>query len=168
MIYRFDAFELDEGRCELRQAGELRALPRKGFDVLRVLLERAGSVVTKREIFEAVWEGEHVGEAVLPVHVRTIRRALGVRASSAILHTVRGRGYMIACRVERSAAADLPPLATRSLRRAPLRKGQAMRLDALAALSQVNGMLSLALALGDLGLAGDSLELLVARAPRES
>jgi hypothetical protein len=91
--------------------------------------------------------------------VRTIRRALGERAASAILHTARGRGYVIACRVERAEGSRLGALAT-PLRRAP-RRG-----DALAALSQVNGMFALALALGDLGLAGDSLDLLVSRATR--
>jgi DNA-binding winged helix-turn-helix (wHTH) protein len=158
MVYRFDAFELDEARYELRQDGEPRPLPRKSFDILRFLLEQAGRVVTKQEIFEQVWKGERVGAAVLPVHVRTIRRALGERESAAILRTSRGRGYVIACRVERAGSSGLPGLAPRAPRRG----------DALAALSRMNGMLSLALVLGDLGLAGDSLDLVVSRASRAS
>ena len=161
MIYRFDAFELDEGRYELRQDGQSRPLPRKSFDVLRLLLEQAGRVVTKQEIFERVWHGERVVASVLPVHVRTIRRALGARAAG-VLHTARGTGYRIACGVERADAPGLPSLAT------PLQRARDSRGDALTALSRVNGMLSLALVLGDLGLAGDSLDLLVARATRGS
>ena len=161
MIYRFDGFELDEARYELRQGGEIRPLPRKSFDVLRLLLEQAGRVVTKQQIFERVWKGERVGAAVLPVHVRTIRRALGARASSAILHTARGHGYRIACQVERAESPGLAAVAT------PL-QGAPRGADALAALSQVSGMLSLALVLADLGLAGDSLDLFVSRASRAS
>jgi DNA-binding winged helix-turn-helix (wHTH) protein len=166
MIYRFEAFELDAGRYELRCGGQARRLPRKSFDVLHLMLEHAGRVVTKREIFTKLWKGEHVREAVLPVHVRTIRRVLGARASASILHTVRGRGYRIACRVERVASPAAPALAPTTpapRRAAPPRDGPGKRGDALAALSQMSGMLSLALVLGDLGLTGDSLEQLVAR-----
>jgi DNA-binding winged helix-turn-helix (wHTH) protein len=162
MIYRFEAFELDESRSELRHAGRVRPLPRRSFEVMRVLLEQAGRVVTKDEIFDRVWKNEHVGESVLPVHVRIIRRALGVRESAAIVHTVRGRGYMIACRVERVESAGPRALAT-GARRAPRRKGRVPRADALTALAQVTGMLSLALVLGDLDVDGGSLDWLDAR-----
>ena len=161
MIYRFDAFELDEGRYELRHAGEVRRLPRRSFDVMRLLLEHAGRVVTKQEIFAEVWKGQRVGESVLPVHVRIIRQALGVR-SAGVLQTVRGRGYVVGCRVE-CVEGDPRALGPGSLRRAPRRRGRVSRGDALTALSQVTGMLSLALALGDLDLSGDPLEWLVAR-----
>lgn len=160
MIYRFESFELDQGTFELRAAGSPCPLPGRGFDVLLLLLEHAGRVVTKREIFAAVWKGERVGESVLPVHVRTIRRALGARAS-AILHTVRGRGYIIGCRVERIEGPETPGAS--AARRAARRSVRLPTGDPLAALSQVSGVFSLALVLGDLDLAGHSLDWLVAR-----
>jgi DNA-binding winged helix-turn-helix (wHTH) protein len=160
MIYRFDTFELDPERFELRRAGELQRLPRKSFDLLSYLVARSGRVVTKQELFQQFWRGSHVGESVLPVHVRTIRRTLGLVTSS-ILHTVRGRGYMIACRVERvdsepTTAFRAGFVSGRAARRA---RGDAAR-DPVREIAQVSGLLTLALGLGDLCLAADSLELL--------
>jgi DNA-binding winged helix-turn-helix (wHTH) protein len=163
MIYRFDAFELDQERFELRRAGELQRLPRKSFDLLSYLVARSGRVVTKHELFQQLWRDSEVGESVLPVHVRTIRKTLGLVASS-ILHTVRGRGYMIACRVERVDAEPTTPF------RAGVAPGRAVRRvrgdvarDPVREIAQVSGLVALALGLGDLGLAGDSLELLERR-----
>jgi hypothetical protein len=53
-------------------------------------------------------------------------------------------------------------LAATRLRRAPPRRERGSSADALATLSQVTGMLSLALVLNDLELAGESLDWLVA------
>ena len=101
MIYRFGRFQLDDELFELRFGSEVRSLPRKSFDLLRYLVSNSGRVVTKSELFAHLWEGEHVSGSVLPVNIRTIRRALGDEASEEILKTVRGRGYVIACTVER-------------------------------------------------------------------
>ena len=101
MIYRFGKFQLDDELFELRFGSEVRSLPRKSFDLLRYLVSNHGRVVTKTELFAHLWEGEHVSDSVLPVNIRTIRRALGDEASEEILKTVRGRGYVIACPVER-------------------------------------------------------------------
>jgi eukaryotic-like serine/threonine-protein kinase len=101
LIYRFGKFQLDDELFELRFGSEVRSLPRKSFDLLRYLVSNHGRVVTKSELFAHLWEGEHVSDSVLPVNIRTIRRALGDEASEEILKTVRGRGYVIACAVER-------------------------------------------------------------------
>ena len=92
MIYRFEGFELDEARYELRRDGEVLALPAKCFDLLCCLLRNADRVVSKQELFAEVWNGEHVSDSVLPVNVRTIRRVLGEGESGVILRTARGRG----------------------------------------------------------------------------
>jgi DNA-binding winged helix-turn-helix (wHTH) protein len=98
MIYRFDEFELDVGLFELRRAGEVCELTRKAFDLLHYVLRHAGRAVTKEEIYTTLWNDEHVGQSTLPVHIRTIRKALG--ESAALIRTVRGLGYQITCPVE--------------------------------------------------------------------
>jgi len=100
LIYRFDRYELDDELFELRVDGQIFPLARKSFDLLRYLVMHADRVVTKEELFEAIWSGEHVTESVLPVNVRTIRKALGDERSERVLKTVRGRGYRVVCRVE--------------------------------------------------------------------
>jgi DNA-binding winged helix-turn-helix (wHTH) protein/tetratricopeptide (TPR) repeat protein len=100
VIYCFGGFELDEELFELRAGDTACKLNRKSFDLLRYLLEHSGRVVHKEELFAKLWGKEHVGENVLPVHVRTVRKALG-EGSESILRTVRGRGYLVVCAVER-------------------------------------------------------------------
>jgi DNA-binding winged helix-turn-helix (wHTH) protein len=158
MIYRFDFFELDEARFELRELGNPRALPCKSFELLRYMLENAGRVVTKQEIFDRLWHEQHVGASVLPVHIRTIRRALGAPASKRILETIRGRGYIVRCSVEQigTVATNATLIDLQKLSRARRRT----RVDPLRDLAHMSGLASLALGLGGLGLADDSLELL--------
>jgi two-component system alkaline phosphatase synthesis response regulator PhoP len=61
------------------------------FDLLRVLAESRGRVLTREQLLEAVWGGTYYGEMrVVDVHLGHIRRKLG---SEKIVATVRGVGY---------------------------------------------------------------------------
>ena len=63
----------------------------RAFDVLLVLLEADGSLVTKDELLGRVWPGIVVSEANLKVQVSALRKALG--ADRDVLRTESGRGY---------------------------------------------------------------------------
>jgi TolB-like protein/DNA-binding winged helix-turn-helix (wHTH) protein/Flp pilus assembly protein TadD len=66
----------------------------KAFAVLRYLVEHAGRLVTKDEIFEAVWKETVVSDITLAVCVREIRRSLGDEAKTPqYIETVHRRGY---------------------------------------------------------------------------
>ncbi|MDJ0786970.1 MAG: AAA family ATPase [Myxococcota bacterium] len=67
---------LDETRHELRRGEERIPLPPKSLELLRVLLERAGAVVTRDELLEAVWRGVHVTPDALRYSMRQLRLAL--------------------------------------------------------------------------------------------
>ncbi len=61
------------------------------FDLLRVLAESRGRVLTREQLLESVWGGTYFGEMrVVDVHLGHIRRKLG---SDKIVATVRGVGY---------------------------------------------------------------------------
>jgi DNA-binding winged helix-turn-helix (wHTH) protein/tetratricopeptide (TPR) repeat protein len=114
MTFSFEEFELDAGLYELRRAGEPQSLEPKAFDLLRLLVEKRERVVTKDEILDTVWAGEHVTESVLPRAVNAIRNALGEDSRAPrFVATVRGRGYrFIADVTEHSAGtpvAGAPP-----------------------------------------------------------
>ncbi|WP_300443093.1 response regulator [Zoogloea sp.] len=68
------------------------ALTGREFDLLRMLLDAAGRVLTRRILDEQlyVW-GEAVGSNALEVHIHHLRRKLG----SELIRTVRGVGYMV-------------------------------------------------------------------------
>ncbi len=117
MLFRFDQFEFDEARYELRRvSGTDRVvveLQPKVTEVLLDLLHHGGETRTKDEILDAVWGDLSITEASLTRCISVARRALGEQEGEAqIIQTVRGRGYRMGVPVERveakAAAAPAP------------------------------------------------------------
>jgi DNA-binding winged helix-turn-helix (wHTH) protein len=78
----------------------------RAFDILVVLVERAGELVTKRELMRVVWPDTIVVEANLTVHVTALRRALGDdQADNRYIVNIPGRGYRFVAPV---TVADQP------------------------------------------------------------
>ncbi|HSK14966.1 MAG TPA: response regulator transcription factor [Gaiellaceae bacterium] len=77
------------------RAGEPLELTVKEFELLRVLLERAGKVVRRDELVHEVWDPAWFGSTkTLDVHVSALRRKLGDDpAAPRYIHTVRGVGF---------------------------------------------------------------------------
>lgn len=79
-----------------------RALPMGGraLDILQVLVERAGSVVSKEQVIEQVWPDSVVEAVNLRVHIAALRRALGDgRDGQRYITTVTHRGYCFVAQV---------------------------------------------------------------------
>jgi DNA-binding winged helix-turn-helix (wHTH) protein/tetratricopeptide (TPR) repeat protein len=91
---RFPPFRLDlDNACLWRRAKAVRLTP-KAFAVLQCLAEHRGQLVTKNTLLERVWPETVVGDAVLKVCVREIRKALGDRVDAPrFVATVHRRGY---------------------------------------------------------------------------
>lgn len=97
MQYRFDGFELDTERFELRRDGAVRHVEPLVFDLLCFFARHPGRVVTRDEIIDHVWKGRIVSDATVAGCVKSARRALGDSgASPAFIETVRGRGFRFA------------------------------------------------------------------------
>ncbi len=79
-------------------------LSARSFDLLCVLLEGAGEVVTKDALFAAVWPGVIVEENTLQVHISALRKAL----PPDMIATVHGRGYRFAGPMPVELSADAP------------------------------------------------------------
>ncbi len=72
--------------------GEVVSLTGREFDLLSVLLDAAGRVLTRRVLEEQLYTwGEAVESNALEVHIHHLRRKLG----SELIRTVRGVGYLI-------------------------------------------------------------------------
>jgi TolB-like protein/DNA-binding winged helix-turn-helix (wHTH) protein/Flp pilus assembly protein TadD/rhodanese-related sulfurtransferase len=93
-IFEFDSFHLDPARRSLiGRAGPI-VLSARAFDILVLLVEHRGRVVTKDEIMSHVWRGTIVEENNLAVQISALRRALSDRASAVpLIVTIPGQGY---------------------------------------------------------------------------
>lgn len=107
MIRAFGECELDESQFELRRAGQVVEMEPKVFDVLCHLVRHAGSVVTKANLLDTVWQDVSVTESVLPRCVATARRAIGDEARPRrFIETVHGRGYRFIAPVTERSTPD--------------------------------------------------------------
>jgi cholera toxin transcriptional activator len=116
--YRFGIFEADASTGELRRQGVRVKLNAQPFQVLCLLLERPGELLTREEISRELWpDGTFVDyEHGVNSAVNRIREALGDTASSPrFVETLARRGYRFVAPVERfsedvrSARVDSPP-----------------------------------------------------------
>src|SRR6202011_4790176 len=84
------------------------AIGSRALDILGVLVERAGGLLSRAEIMEAVWPGTAVEDSNLNVQVAALRRILDQnRDQGSCIQTVPGRGYRFVApvtRVERAAS----------------------------------------------------------------
>jgi two-component system response regulator RegX3 len=86
---------LDAERHEVTLRGEPVALPLKEFEVLELLMDNAGRVVTRDSLIDRVWGHGYVGDTkTLDVHIKRLRAKLEDDPSSPRrISTVRGVGY---------------------------------------------------------------------------
>ena len=87
----FGRFQLLPQRRELRAGGVAVNLGSRAFDILMILTEARGALVTKDEILSRVWPDTVVEENNLVVQVSALRKALGEERD--FIRTVSGRGY---------------------------------------------------------------------------
>ncbi|MBR1125440.1 helix-turn-helix transcriptional regulator [Bradyrhizobium lablabi] len=100
----FGDFRLSPVTRSLTKAGSPIHLGGRALDILTALLDRAGQIVSKNELFAIVWPNRILEEANLRFHVAALRKALGDGLSGArFIVNVPGRGYVFVARVERTS-----------------------------------------------------------------
>ncbi|MBR5259400.1 MAG: response regulator transcription factor [Eggerthellaceae bacterium] len=89
---------LDPAAHSVAVDGQEVVLTLKEFELLRVLMENEGRVLTRGQLLEGVWGVTYVGETrTVDVHVQTLRQKLGqaLPGAEAMVATVRGVGYTL-------------------------------------------------------------------------
>ena len=99
----FGRFRLLPHRRELRADGVVVELGSRAFDILMVLIEARGALVTKDEFLSRVWPDTVVEENNLVVQISTLRKALGEDRD--FIRTAPGRGYRFVAEIRTSVAA---------------------------------------------------------------
>jgi formylglycine-generating enzyme required for sulfatase activity len=101
-VLHFDRFVLDLSRGCPREGDSDIELRPKAFEVLRYLAENAGRLVTKQELYEAVWPNVVVSDESIAQCIRELRSKLG-DVDHKLIKTVSRRGYLFDATVSTEA-----------------------------------------------------------------
>jgi TolB-like protein/DNA-binding winged helix-turn-helix (wHTH) protein len=112
-IFLFEGFRLDRRGLFMRDGSAALApveIGSRALDILGVLLQKPGDLVSRDEIMAAAWPGTVVEDHNLTVQISTLRRVLDQdRAQGSCIQTVPGRGYRFVAPVTRVEPATSPP-----------------------------------------------------------
>lgn len=96
MLLHAADLQVDLRTRRVTRGGQVVMLSGKEFGVLAHLLRRAGTVVTRAELAEQVWEDlQNTPSNVIEVTVYHLREKIDRGFSPALIHTVRGAGYLL-------------------------------------------------------------------------
>jgi predicted ATPase/DNA-binding winged helix-turn-helix (wHTH) protein len=93
LVYGSGQWEVDLARRELRARGVPVPIGGRAFEIIEVLVQSAGELVTKNDLMGRVWPGAIVEDNALQFHISAIRKALG--PDRGMLKTASGRGYRL-------------------------------------------------------------------------
>jgi predicted ATPase/DNA-binding winged helix-turn-helix (wHTH) protein len=106
--FEFGPFRLAPAQRLLLRDGTPLRLGSRAFDLLTLLVQRAGDVVASDELLAHVWPNLHVDEGSLRVHIAELRKALGDAGGARYIANVRGRGYRFLAPVSREPSETSP------------------------------------------------------------
>jgi len=141
-VVSFGPFSLFAAERLLKKAGEPIPLGGRALDILIALAQRAGQVVTHKELISTVWPDVTVEESNLRFQMATLRKALGDgRDGARYVSNVAGRGYCFVAPVARSSPKQPVPVTgittTERVQKLPPRPGRMVgRDDTIRALAE--------------------------------
>ncbi len=95
-ILTLENLELDANRREVRRGDRVVELTKTEFDLLHILLEQQGIVLTREYLYEHIWGMNfETNSKSLDVYIGYLRRKIELDGESKLLHTVRGVGYVV-------------------------------------------------------------------------
>jgi DNA-binding response OmpR family regulator len=95
-VHKASGVEVDLDRRQATVNGRAISLTAKEFDLLAYLVANAGRVVSRDEILDAVWAGQHSTDSnVIEVFVCHLRNKIDDRDNK-VIQTIRGIGYFFA------------------------------------------------------------------------
>jgi TolB-like protein len=90
----FGDCDLDTDRRELRRGAELISIGPQVFDLLVYFIQNRNRVVSKDDLFDAVWNSRIVSESTLTTHINAVRKAIGDSGEAqSLIRTVPRKGF---------------------------------------------------------------------------
>ena len=110
-VISFGPFSLFAAERLVKKGDKPLQVGGRALDILIALVDRAGEVVSQRDLVERVWPNINVEEGTLRVHIAGLRKALGDGSDGArYIANIPGRGYSFVAPVTRSTDHLSPPL----------------------------------------------------------
>lgn len=95
-IIKVDDIEIDLDKHEVRRGEEKYILTLKEFQLLKMLAENRGKVLTRNFLLDEIWGYDYFGETrTVDVHIRHLRAKIDDENNGNLIETVRGVGYKI-------------------------------------------------------------------------
>ena len=112
----FGPFKLSAAERLLKRDREALSIGGRALDLLIVLVERAGQVISHKELIARAWPGVTVEEANLRVHIASLRKVLREGLDGArYISNVAGRGYCFVADVARPPLNQAAPQASQAV-----------------------------------------------------
>jgi len=111
-VIRAGALEIDLKTRELRRNGQAVTVEEQPFQILSLLVERPGKVISRAEILEKLWSADGLVDPgrSLDIAIDRLRQALGETAEQSIyLEVIPGSGYRFKAKVSASTSRATPP-----------------------------------------------------------
>src|SRR5262245_2112559 len=106
-LYEFGHFRIDPGERVLLRGQEVVPLTPKVFEILLVLVQNSGQVVSKDGLMKKVWPDSFVEDGNLTQNISLLRKALGEGQNGhQYIETVARRGYRFVAPVRDAGAGD--------------------------------------------------------------
>jgi two-component system alkaline phosphatase synthesis response regulator PhoP len=97
ILLTYQDITLNKEKYEVRKGGEKLVLTLKEFELLKVLIENKGRVLTRDSLLDKIWGYDYAGETrTVDVHIRHLRQKIHDEdGSNQMIETIRGVGYKI-------------------------------------------------------------------------
>lgn len=106
-VFRFGDFQLDTGAFELRRGPVVIPVEPLVLDLLALLLEHPGVVLSRDRLVDSIWKGRIVSESTISTAIKSARKALGDSGRDQhYIRTIRGRGIQFAVPVATAGTSE--------------------------------------------------------------
>lgn len=95
-VIKVEDLEIDLDKHEVRRGGQKYVLTLKEFQLLKMLSENRGKVLTRNFLLDEIWGYDYFGETrTVDVHIRHLRAKIDDENFGNLIETVRGVGYKV-------------------------------------------------------------------------
>lgn len=94
-VLRVENLELDPGKRKVRRGKREVKLSPKEFDLLQLMMRRAGETVTRQKLLQECWGTQETDSNLVDVYVNYLRKKIDSFSPEKLIHTVRGAGYRL-------------------------------------------------------------------------